>query len=93
MRKLIYGLVILLAILHQDFWWWDNKALVFGFMPLGLFYHTVFSCLAALVWFGATKLAWPSEIEAWAEAPDDAPPPAPTIVPGSGSAQPQGGDQ
>lgn len=71
MKKIIYGLVIALAVLHQDFWWWDNKSLVLGFIPLGLFYHSVFSCVAALVWYGATKFAWPREIEAWAESNED----------------------
>jgi hypothetical protein len=36
-------------------------------MPLGLFYHALFSCMAAAVWALAIKWAWPSDIEAWAE--------------------------
>ena len=35
MKKVVYGLLILLAVIHQDVWWWDNGELVFGFMPLG----------------------------------------------------------
>ena len=34
---------VVLAILHQDFWNWDNKNLVFGFMPVGLAYHALYS--------------------------------------------------
>ena len=71
MKKVVYGLVVLLAIIHQDFWWWDNKKLVFVFMPLGLFYHALFSCMAAGVWAMAIKWAWPSEIEEWAESVDE----------------------
>ena len=71
MKKVVYGLVDLLAIIHQDFWWWNNKTLVFGFMPLGLFYHALFSCMAAGVWAMAIKWAWPSEIEEWAESVDE----------------------
>ena len=67
MKKVVYGLVVLLAIIHQDFWWWNNKTLVFGFMPLGLFYHALFSCMAAGVWAMAIKWAWPSEIQERAE--------------------------
>ena len=50
MKNVVYALIVLMAIIHQDFWWWDNKTLVFGFMPLGLFYHALFSCMAAGVW-------------------------------------------
>ena len=71
MKKVVYGLVVLLAIIHQDFWWWNNKTLVFGFMPLGFFYHALFSCMAAGVWAMAIKWAWPSEIEEWAESVDE----------------------
>ena len=71
MKKVVYGLVVLLAIIHQDFWWWDNKTLVFGLMRLGLFYHALFSCMAAGVWAMAIKWAWPSEIEEWAESVDE----------------------
>ena len=71
MKKVVYGLVVLLAIILQDFWWWNNKTLVFGFMPLGLFYHALFSCMAAGVWAMAIKWAWPSEIEEWAESVDE----------------------
>jgi len=58
--------VVALFVLHQDFWWWDNRTLVLGFMPIGLFYHMIFSIAAGLTWALANKLAWPEEIEAWA---------------------------
>ena len=71
MKIFVYALIALLAIIHQDFWWWDNKTLVFGFMPLGPFYHALFSCMAAGVWALAIKWAWPSDIEEWAESADE----------------------
>ena len=71
MKNVVYALIVLLAIIHQDFWWWDNKTLVFGFMLLGLFYHALFSCMAAGVWAMAIKWAWPSDIEEWAESTDE----------------------
>ena len=71
MKNVVYALIVIMAIIHQDFWWWDNKTLVFGFMPLGLFYHALFSCMAAGVWALAIKLAWPSDIEEWAESADE----------------------
>ena len=72
MKKVVYGLIILLAVIHQDVWWWDNGELVFGFMPLGLFYHSLSSCMAAAVWAMAVKWAWPGDIEQWAESGDEA---------------------
>lgn len=70
MRKIVWLLVIILAILHQDFWLWDNRSVVFGFMPIGLMYHAMFSIAAAAVWFMAVKFAWPTEIEEWADQSD-----------------------
>jgi hypothetical protein len=67
-RRFVWFLVLALFVLHQDFWLWDNKTLVLGFMPAGLFYHLVFSLAAGLVWALAIKFAWPTEIEAWADA-------------------------
>lgn len=66
-RKLVWLLVLALFVLHQDFWWWDRKFLVMGFMPIGLFYHAAFSIAAGIVWALATRYAWPTEIEAWAD--------------------------
>jgi hypothetical protein len=70
MKKLVWILVAALFILHQDFWWWDDRTLVFGFMPVGLFYHAIFSLAAAGVWALALRFAWPSHIEEWADALD-----------------------
>ena len=70
MRLLLIGLVILLAILHQDFWWWDDKTLVFGFMPIGLAYHALYSVAAAGLWFLFVRYNWPEALEAYAESGD-----------------------
>lgn len=68
MKFLLIGLVILLAILHQDFWFWDDTTLVFGFLPVGLAYHAAYSLAAAMVWFLFVRFRWPEELEAYAEA-------------------------
>ena len=41
-----------LYALHQDFWFWRAaRPLVFGFMPIGLFYHAAFTAACAgLLW-------------------------------------------
>lgn len=70
-KRVILALAILLAILHQDFWNWDNSNLVFGFMPTGLFYHACYSVVAATLWAFAIKYAWPTELVEWAEMETD----------------------
>ena len=62
---------LVLLVLHQDFWNWDNANLVFGFMPVGLFYHACYSLVAALFWGLVMKVAWPDELEEWAEGGND----------------------
>ena len=64
MKRLIYGLIILLAIFHQDFWWWDDsETLVFGFMPIGLAYHAGVSLAATILWACAVKFCWPKDAD------------------------------
>ena len=59
---LVWGLVLLLLIIHQDNWFWDDNTLVFGFMPIGLLYHACISIGAATTWYLATLFAWPEEL-------------------------------
>ena len=59
MKNVVWGMVVLLIILHHDAWLWDNKTLVGGFMPMPLLYHACISLAAALTWFLATRFAWP----------------------------------
>jgi hypothetical protein len=61
---LLTALVILFYVLHQDFWFWrEARPLVFGFMPIGLFYHAAFTAAcAALLWVLVT-FAWPEHLE------------------------------
>lgn len=61
---------VVLAVLHQDFWNWDSARLVFGFMPIGLAYHALYSIVAATFWFIVMKVAWPTELEKWADGGD-----------------------
>jgi hypothetical protein len=56
-------LVILLIAVHQDIWFWNDGTLVFGFIPIGLFYHACLSVAASVVWFLATVIAWPADLE------------------------------
>jgi hypothetical protein len=69
--KWVWVIFVLLFFLHQDVWFWSDQSLVMGFMPIGLFYHAMFSLAAALLWASAVKWAWPSDIEAWADETND----------------------
>lgn len=64
MKALVYGLLIVLILLHQDFWWWQTyEPLVFGFLPPGLTHHIGISLAATALWFAAARLIWPAELE------------------------------
>jgi hypothetical protein len=74
-RKAVYLIILALAVLHQDFWLWDDATLLFGFLPVGLAYHALYSVVAAGAWYLALTYAWPHEVEAFGEGkPDEAPP-------------------
>ena len=62
-KFLVVALILLLAILHQDFWWWDSKELVFGFMPIGLAWHTGLSLAAGIVGWIAVLFCWPKTLD------------------------------
>jgi len=70
MRALLLSLSVLaLYLLHQDVWFWrEPRPFVFGFLPIGLFYHAMY-CLACtgMMW-ALVRFAWPAGI-------DDAPRP------------------
>ena len=62
-RILLVIAVVALYILHQDFWFWRNPYLVFGFLPIGLFYHGCFSIVASLLMWLLVKQAWPVHLD------------------------------
>lgn len=65
MRPLVAAILVgLLYVLHQDFWFWRTaRPLVFGMLPVGLFYHAVFTLAsAALLWLLVTRM-WPAHLE------------------------------
>lgn len=63
-RTLLAIAVVVLYILHQDFWFWRTaRPFVFGFVPIGLFYQACFSVAAALLMWLLVKYAWPSHLE------------------------------
>jgi len=62
-KTIVSGYLILLAILHQDFWLKNDGSLVLGFLPATLAYHMGFVVAAAIGWFFVIKFAWPKGLE------------------------------
>ena len=63
-RILLVIVVVALYVLHQDFWFWRTAyPLIFGFIPIGLFYQAVYSVAASLVMWLLVKYAWPAHLE------------------------------
>ena len=61
MKTFIWILVLLLIVLHQDTWLWENDSLLFGFLPIGMAWHVGISIAAAIVWLLAVRFAWPTD--------------------------------
>ena len=82
MQHVVWILILVLLVLHQDNWFWEDRTLVFGFMPVGLFFHACISLAAGIVWFLAVRFCWPHELDE----------PLPADTPGSGDeGRPDGG--
>ena len=62
-RLLLVLAVVVLYVLHQDIWFWRSSRLVFGFIPIGLFYQGCFSVAAALLMWLLVTYAWPANLE------------------------------
>ena len=60
---LVCALIGAMVVLHQDFWFWTDKRLVFGFLPVGLAYHAAYSLLAVGLMATLVRLAWPANLE------------------------------
>jgi Protein of unknown function (DUF3311). len=63
MKPALTVLVIVVLLLHQDVWFWRDRTLVFGFLPIGLAYHAGFSVLAAITMSVLVRFLWPADLE------------------------------
>jgi hypothetical protein len=60
-NKSIAALAAVFYVLHQDWWFWRSATpLVFGFLPVGLFYHVLYTVAAAGLMWLLVRAAWPS---------------------------------
>ena len=50
--------------LHQDLWLWrEARPLVFGFLPIGLFYHAAYTvAVSAMLWW-LVRRHWPAHLD------------------------------
>ena len=56
--------VAIFYALHQDFWFWrEARPLVFGFLPVGLFYHVMYVLGAAALFWILTARYWPGHLD------------------------------
>ena len=60
-----WALVVLaLYAAHQDLWFWrEARPLVFGVLPIGLFYHVAYTLVTALVLWGLVRFHWPAHLD------------------------------
>ncbi|MBT5704697.1 hypothetical protein N8766_05385 [bacterium] len=65
---LIVVALLLFIALHQDVWFWnDDNTLFFGFLPVGLAFHAVYTIGMAMFWGAVVMFAWPQDLEAFAD--------------------------
>ena len=60
------GALVVAAIyaLHQDFWFWgEARPLVFGFLPIGLFYHAAYTLAVSAMLSWLVRAHWPTQLE------------------------------
>lgn len=71
MKTVVSTLTVLaLLLLHQDVWFWRQaRPLVFGFLPIGLFYHAAFTLVTAGAMALLVRLLWPAGLDT--EGPPD----------------------
>lgn len=54
---ILYIALVVLFLLHNDFWLWDNPKRVMG-LPIGLLYHIGFCAAAAILMALMINYAW-----------------------------------
>ena len=56
--------VAVLYALHQDVWFWrEARPLVFGVLPIGLFYHAAYTVAVSLALSWIVRRYWPAHLD------------------------------
>ena len=56
-RGIFWIALLVLMILHHDWWFWNDGRSLFGFLPVGLAYHALISLAAGGLWAWAVFYA------------------------------------
>jgi hypothetical protein len=88
MKRTALYFALLLVLLHQDFWFWDDSTLLPGFLPVGLAYQAIYCLATSLPCYLLVTYAWPDEAEAFAEGGSggEAVSPGRRVTPGAAAA-------
>jgi hypothetical protein len=59
---LLYAALVVLYLLHNDLWLWNDARLVLG-LPAGLAYHIGFAIVTSIVLTLLVLYAWPEHLD------------------------------
>jgi hypothetical protein len=75
LRPWLVLLVLTVYVLHQDIWFWRQaRPLLFGFVPVGLAYHVLYTLAVSFAMWLLVRYAWPDHLEPDGGAADGARP-------------------
>ena len=64
MRWVLVLVVLIVLVLRHDYWWWeDARPLLFGFLPVGLWWQAVVTLMAGGMMWMLVRFAWPGHLE------------------------------
>lgn len=70
LRLVLYGVVGVLYVLHNDLWLWHDPRVVLG-LPVGLLYHVLYCLAVTLVMALLVRFAWPASPSPSPADPED----------------------
>ena len=62
MKRALLALLLVLYLLHNDLWLWDDPRLVLG-LPIGLLYHLLYCGAVVVVMALLVRFAWPEQVD------------------------------
>lgn len=57
-RWIAYLALVLLYLLHNDLWFWNDSRIIMG-LPIGLLYHVCFCFGSSILMFILIRFCWP----------------------------------
>ena len=62
MRIFLYVALVVLYLLHNDLFLWNDECIIAG-LPSGLLYHILFCIAASVLMFALVRFAWPKDLD------------------------------